>query len=128
MFNHSVSALVSSLKNGVIAKRSSICIAKSNIVESILSVLKDNGYILNYTKNSDDRFFSVYLKYYLNSPVIRDIKVISKPGRRVYCGANDLPVVYDGLGLIILSTSKGVICSVESKNLKVGGELLLKVF
>ena len=128
MFNHSVSALVSSIKNGIIAKRSTVSVYKSNIVESILKVLKDNGYILNYTKDVDSKFLSIHLKYHVGRSSISDISVISKPSRRVYCKFNDIPVVYDGLGIVILSTSKGVLCSVDSNNLKVGGELLLKVF
>jgi small subunit ribosomal protein S8 len=128
MFNHSVSSLVSSIKNGIIAKRSTVSIYRSNIVESILKVLKNNGYILNYAKDVDNKFFSIHLKYYADKPAISDIKVISKPSRRVYCKFDNLPVIYDGLGIIILSTSKGILCSVESTKIKVGGELLLQVF
>ena len=128
MFNHSVSALVSSINNGIKAKRSVISIYRSNIIESILEVLKNNGYIANYTKHVDSKLFSIHLKYHSSGPAISDIKVISKPSKRVYSKFNKIPVVYDGLGAVILSTSKGVLCSTDCKNLKAGGELLLKVF
>jgi small subunit ribosomal protein S8 len=128
MFNHSVSSLVSSIKNGIIAKRSTVSVYRSNIAESILKVLKNNGYISNYSKDVDNKTISIHLKYYTGKSSISDIKVISKPSRRVYCRSNNIPVVYDGLGIVILSTSKGVMCSVDSNNLKAGGELLLQVF
>ncbi|XGA08870.1 MAG: 30S ribosomal protein S8 [Wolbachia endosymbiont of Xenopsylla cheopis] len=98
---------------------------------SVLKILRDEGYITYFDKKEmKSRIFSfiVELKYYNNMPVIHEIKVYSKPGRRIYSTAKAIPRFYNGLGIIILSTSKGVISDFDARKLNVGGEILCGVF
>jgi small subunit ribosomal protein S8 len=129
--NHSISALVTCIKNGQMARKNKIMLDTSKMKKSILDLLKKEGYIKDYSViKGDDNIerLSVELAYHNKIPVIRDIQVISKPGKRSYCGAGDIPSVFSGLGMIVLSTSKGIIFDHEAKKLNVGGELLLKIF
>lgn len=98
---------------------------------SVLKILQDEGYITSFDKKEiKDKIFNIVikLKYYNNMPVIHEIKAYSKPGRRVYSLAKEVPKFYNGLGIIILSTSKGIISDFDAKRLNVGGELLCGVF
>ena len=100
-------------------------------VNKLLDVLKKEGYILNYeTQETKNKIKIIYvsLKYYDGQPVIREIKRISKPGRRVYSRANSIPKVMNGLGLAILSTPKGVMSDTEARKNNVGGEIICRVF
>ena len=128
--NHPVSNLVASLKNGQMAKRKFIEVGASKLVDSILDVLKDEGYIEGYSHKSNGAIkkTEIELRYFNYKPSIREIKVISTPGRRSYSSYNETPKVYNGLGMVILSTSKGVMSDHKARTEKVGGELLLKLF
>lgn len=129
-FNHSISDLVSRIKNGYLAKSLKISCPVSNVRENILKILKEEGYILNYSKNKgiSHDFFDIHLKYHLQAPVVTDIKVVSKPGKRVYCSSEKIPVVKNGLGTVLLSTSSGILADHEARARKIGGEILLKIF
>jgi small subunit ribosomal protein S8 len=129
-FNHSVSDLVARIKNGYMAKKITISSPVSNLRENILHILKNEGYILNYSKIKEDNLekFNIHLKYHFSNPVVNEIKVISTPGRRVYCSADKIPLVKNGLGMVIISTSKGVIADYEARTQKLGGEVLFKIF
>ena len=129
-FNHPVSDLVARIKNGYMANKVSISLPISKLRENILRILKQEGYILNYTKVMEDEKekFNVHLRYHYSNPVINEIEVISKPGRRVYCRADKIPLVKNGLGMVILSTSGGVIADHEAREKKLGGEILFKIF
>ena len=134
--NHSVSDLVCLLKNGQLAKKSFVISSFSKMKESILKILKKEGYIKDFKilkKNTDDNQdsydkISIELSYHNNEPVIKDISIISKPGQRIYSKSVDIPVVYNGLGMVLLSTSKGILSDIEAKEINIGGELLLKIF
>jgi small subunit ribosomal protein S8 len=130
--NHSVSDLATIIRNGYMVKRKVVNSPVSNLRESILKILKEEGYILNYSKLSGDSVseskFVINLKYYQSSPVVTEISVVSKPGKRVYCHADQIPVVKNGLGIIIISTSKGVLADHLARESKIGGEVLLRVF
>jgi len=131
MFNHPVSDLVAIIRNGYMAKRDSVKTTVSKIRENILKILKEEGYILGYSKTvSEDKkeYFNIHLKYSSNQPVINEIKVISKPGKRVYCSFNDIPLVKNGLGMVVISTSKGIIADHQARVQKLGGEVLLTIF
>lgn len=130
-FNHPVSDLVSRIKNGYMAKKAVIASPVSRLRENILHVLKDEGYILNYSKvkeKDEAERFDIHLKYHYSEPVVSEIQVVSKPGRRIYCGAEDLPLVKNGLGMVIISTSQGVIADHDARSKKLGGEILLRIF
>ena len=128
--NHSVSELVCLLKNGQMARKNKVVSAFSKIKQSILDILKREGYIKDFAVVEGESFdkLEIELAYYNGQPVIKEIEIISKPGQRQYSGINNVPVIYNGLGMVILSTSKGVLCDSDAKNANVGGELLLKIF
>ena len=128
--NHAVSELVTCLKNGQLARKERVITSNSNMKIRILDILKKDGFIKEYEVFDNGSFeeIEITLSYVGNKAVIKDIEVLSKPGKRLYSGVEDLPVVYNGLGVVILSTSKGVMADYEAKALGIGGELLLKIF
>ncbi len=129
-FNHSVSDFVARIKNGYMARKSVISSPVSQLREDILRILKAEGYILNYSKVKDGNFekFDIHLKYHFSNPVVSEINVVSKPGKRVYCHANQIPLVKNGLGMVVISTSSGVMMDYEARTKKLGGEILFKIF
>lgn len=130
MMNHAVSQLVTCLKNGQMARKERVITPSSKLKLAILEILKKDGFIKDYEVEDNGAFeiIEISLSYNGLQPVIKDIEVISKPGKRVYSKVEDIPVVYNGLGVVILSTPKGVITDYDAKHLNVGGELLLKIF
>lgn len=129
-FNHSVSDLVARIKNGYLVKKDMISSPSSKLRESILKILKEEGYITNYSKVQDGDFerFDIHLKYHYSKPVVSDIKVVSTPGRRVYCRNDEIPLIKNGLGIVVVSTSQGVVADHEARAKKLGGEILFSVF
>tara|TARA_Y100001970_G_C13456252_1_gene472856 strand:+ start:30 stop:428 length:399 start_codon:yes stop_codon:yes gene_type:complete len=123
--------MLTRIRNGQMRSLNKIEIPFSNFRIKILDVLKKEGYILNYeTSENKNKLKNIFvkLKYYEGQPVIREIKRISKPGRRVYSKANSIPKVLNGLGLAILSTSKGVMSDAEATKNNLGGEIICRVF
>lgn len=130
-FNHPVSDLVSRIKNGYMAKKATISSPVSKLRENILNILKEEGYILNYSRIKEEgsaERFDIHLKYHYSAPVVSEIEVVSKPGRRIYCNADKIPLVKNGLGMVVISTSQGVIADHDARNKKLGGEILFKIF
>jgi small subunit ribosomal protein S8 len=128
--NHPVSQLVTCLKNGQMARKEKVITPGSKLKVSVLEILKKEGFIRDFLVENNGSFdvLEITLSYNGTQAVIKDIEVMSTPGRRVYSKVNDIPIVYNGLGVVVLSTPKGVITDYEAKNLNVGGELLLKIF
>ncbi len=123
--------MFSRIRNGQMRLLNSVVIPSSNFRRNILEILKNEGYIKDYfiEKSKNNKIsLKVNLKYYEGDPVIKEIKRISKPGRRVYSRANSIPRVMNGLGLAILSTPKGVMTDTEAKRNNIGGEIICKVF
>ena len=123
--------MFSRIRNGQMRSLDSIDIPSSNFRKNILKILKEEGYIKDYyiEKSENNKInLKINLKYYEGDPVIKEIKRISKPGRRVYSRANSIPRVMNGLGLAILSTPKGVMTDAEAKKNNIGGEIICKVF
>ena len=119
------------IRNGQMRSLNTVDVPASNFRLKILEVLKTEGYITNYfieKKDNNKRNLKVDLKYYEGSPVIKEIKRISKPGRRVYSRAMSVPKIQNGLGLAILSTPKGVMSDSEARKNNIGGEVLCRVF
>ncbi|MBL7014580.1 MAG: 30S ribosomal protein S8 [Candidatus Marinimicrobia bacterium] len=119
------------IRNGLSAHKRWVDIPSSQLKKRISLVLKEEKYIDDFFFISDGpkEKIRIFLKYdYQNNPVIENIKRISTPGNRVYVGADDVPRVLDGLGVSILSTSKGVLSNKTAAKLKVGGELICEVF
>ena len=126
-----LSDLFSRIRNAQMRNKSIVSSPVSKLRESILEVLKKEGYIRGYsvTKHSSGREeLDIELKYDDKGPVISNITRISKPGRRVYSGAERIPFIHNGLGISIISTSKGVMSDNEARQQKVGGEIICKVF
>ena len=123
--------MFSRIRNGQMRSLNSIDIPSSNFRKNILQILKEEGYIKDYyiEKTENNKInLKINLKYYEGDPVIKEIKRISKPGRRVYSRANSIPRVMNGLGLAILSTPKGVMTDSEAKKNNIGGEIICQVF
>ena len=120
------------IRNGFSAKKRWVDVPSSSLKKRIALVLKEEKYIKDFFFISDGgnkEFIRIFLKYdYQGKPVIENIKRVSRPGLRVYVGAGEAPRVLDGLGISILSTSKGVLSNKKAKQLGVGGELLCEVY
>jgi small subunit ribosomal protein S8 len=120
------------LRNAISAKHKVVEIPSSNLKKSITKILFDKGYILNY-KFVDDELqgsIKIALKYHAETkqPAIRGLKRISSPGLRKYVGSEELPRVLNGLGIAIVSTSRGVMTDKEARTQKIGGEVLCYVY
>ncbi len=123
--------MLTRIRNGQMRSLNKINIPFSNFRLKILEVLKKEGYIIDFDIDNGKKkikFLSVDLKYYEGQPVIKEIKRVSKPGRRVYSKATSIPKVLNGLGLAILSTSKGVMSDTDAVKNNLGGEIICKVF
>ena len=124
--------MLTRIRNGQMRSLNKIEIPYSNFRLKILDVLKKEGYIINFktdiNKKTNIKSLQVDLKYYEGQPVIREIKRISKPGRRVYSKATSIPKILNGLGLAILSTSKGVMSDADAIKNNLGGEIICRVF
>ena len=130
-FTDPIGDMFSRIRNGQMRSLNSVLIPSSNFRENILEILKNEGYIKDYfiEKSENNKItLKVSLKYYEGQPVIKEIKRISKPGRRVYSRAASIPKVMNGLGLSILSTPKGVMSDAEAKKNNIGGEIICRVF
>ena len=130
-FTDPIGDMFSRIRNGQMRLLNSINIPSSNFRKNILIILKEEGYIKDYyiEKSENNKInLKINLKYYEGDPVIKEIKRISKPGRRVYSRANSIPRVMNGLGLAILSTPKGVMSDTEARKNNIGGEIICRVF
>lgn len=129
--NYRLAEVLSIIKNGQQARLSTVRYPASKFIGRVLDVLKGEGYIEDFSKEdigSGKSDFVIQLKYFEGSSVIKDMQCISKPGRRVYCEISKLPRYYNGLGIAILSTSKGVMSDFDARQANVGGEVLCSVF
>ena len=123
--------MLTRIRNGQMRSLNKIEIPFSNFRLKILEVLKKEGYIINFNiSDGKNKIKSILvdLKYYEGQPVIKEIRRVSKPGRRVYSRANSIPKVLNGLGLAILSTSKGVMSDAEATKNNLGGEIICRIF
>jgi small subunit ribosomal protein S8 len=123
--------MLTRIRNGQMAGLESISMPASRLRVNVLDVLQREGYIRGYFEEelrAGIRELRVELKYDNGKPVIREINRISRPGRRIYAKIADLPKVYNGLGISILSTPRGVLSDTEARTANVGGEVLCKVF
>ena len=123
--------MITRIRNAQMRMLNNVRIPGSKFREKILDVLKQEGYIADYKllSDSDNKgSLSVDLKYSNGLPVIKEIKRISKPGRRVYVRATSIPKIQNGLGLAIVSTSIGIMTDNDARSKNVGGEIICKVF
>ena len=123
--------MLTRIHNGQRARKDQISSPASKLRSNVLDVLKREGYIRDYSQRELRPGISemkIQLKYHEGEPVIRQISRVSKPGRRVYSKIKDLQRVYNGLGIAILSTPRGVLSDNEARDQNVGGEVLCQVF
>ena len=121
-----IADLLTRIRNGQSARKSSVTVASSKLKTAILKVLKDEGYIANFSLGEDDGkpFLTIDLKYYEGRPVIDRIERVSRPGLRIYRSKNDIPRVLGGMGTVIVSTPKGVMTDKAAQAIGQGGEVL----
>ena len=129
--NDPIGDMLARIRNAQLRRRPKVATPASNMRARVLDVLAEEGYIRGYTRvEQKDKTpeFEIELKYNNGQPAIREIRRVSKPGRRVYSPVRDLPTVANGLGLAILSTPKGVMPDWKAREENVGGEVLCSVF
>ena len=129
--NDPIGDMLTRIRNAQMRGKSTVSTPASKLRGWVLDVLADEGYIRGYEKTTGENghpAIEISLKYYEGTPVIRELKRVSKPGRRVYMGVNDIPQVRQGLGVSIVSTSKGVMSDANARAANVGGEVLCTVF
>lgn len=123
--------MLTRIRNAQMRQKTVVATPASKLRGHVLDVLKEEGYIRDYAQVDYDGGKSEYeieLKYFDGQPVIKDLKRISKPGRRVYSSVRNLPTIANGLGVAILSTPKGVMSDSKARDENVGGEILCSVF
>ncbi|MBW1678357.1 MAG: 30S ribosomal protein S8 [Deltaproteobacteria bacterium] len=123
--------MLTRIRNANMAKHSKVDVPASKMKISVAKILKDEGYIKNYKliKDRKDGILRIYLKYdEFNEGVIVGLKRLSKPGRRIYVKKDSIPLILNGMGIAVLSTSKGMLADREAKKLNVGGELLCSLW
>ena len=122
--------MLTRIRNGQQARKDSILTPASKLRSNVLDVLQREGYIRGYSEEelAGHKGLRIELKYFEGQPAIQHLARVSKPGRRVYSGATDLPRVRNGLGTVIVSTPRGVLSDVEAREHNVGGEVLAEVF
>jgi len=126
-----IADMLTRIRNGLMAGKEKVDIPSSSLKEDIARILKEEGYITNYRVIADNKqgILRVTLKYSEpETPAIVQLQRISKPGRRVYVGAKDVPKVLSGMGVAILSTSRGVFTDNDSRKQNIGGEVLCYVW
>lgn len=131
MVNDPIGDMIARIKNAATRKRSKVLTPASKMRQRVLDVLQSEGYIRGYSLVQQPGAFpefEIELKYFDGEPVIAEISRVSKPGRRVYSSIGDLKPVKNGLGIAILSTSKGVMSDTAAKDANVGGEVLCQVY
>ena len=131
MMNDPLGDMLTRIRNAQMRGKSTVKTPASKLRAWVLDVLASEGYIRSYEKSATDNGqgeLTISLKYFEGTPVIREIKRVSKPGRRVYMSVQDIPVVRNGLGVSIVSTPKGVMSDAAARSANVGGEVLCTVF
>jgi small subunit ribosomal protein S8 len=125
-----ISDMLTRIRNAHMRSKNKVAIPTSRLRERVLEVLQKEGYIRGFAVIEKDgkSEIEVELKYFDGAPVIKEIQRVSKPGRRVYASVETLPSVFNGLGISILSTPKGVMSDQEARAQNVGGEVLCTVF
>ncbi|MFC4255279.1 30S ribosomal protein S8 [Altererythrobacter xixiisoli] len=122
--------MLTRIRNGQRAKKDSVLSPASKLRANVLEVLQREGYIRGYSEDltGAHKALRIELKYFEGEPAIKHVARVSKPGRRVYSGSKELPIIRNGLGITIVSTPRGVLSDNEARSQNVGGEVLAEVF
>ena len=126
-----IADMLTRIRNGLQARHESVDVPASNLKAEILRVMKAEGYIKNYKVlgEGEKKFIRIFLKYTKDGkPALKGLRRISKPGRRIYSGFNEIPYVMNGLGISVVSTSKGILTDKEARLNRVGGEILCSIW
>jgi small subunit ribosomal protein S8 len=129
--NDPLGDMLTRIRNAQMRRRPKVATPASSLRARVLDVLAEEGYIRGYSRvelKGEMPQFEIELKYYNGQPAIREIERISKPGRRVYSPVKDIPTVFNGLGVAILSTPKGVMSDAKAREANVGGEVICSIF
>ncbi len=130
MMTDPIADMLTRIRNAGMARQRRVDMPVSKLKTEIARLLKDNAYIHDYKLLDDGKHgvLRLYLKYYQEKPIIRELKRVSKPGLRRYVGVEEIPRVRNGLGMAVISTSRGVMTDREARAAKIGGELLAIVY
>lgn len=129
MLNDPIADMLTRIRNAALQKHRYVDVRASKLITSILSVMKETGFVLDFVNNENQKDIRVFLRYHLNKfSLIQGLKRVSSPGRRIYIGWQDVPVVQNGLGLAVVSTSKGVMSGQKAKHEKIGGEFICTIW
>ncbi len=125
-----IADMLTRIRNGCLAKHERIEMPSSKLKVNIAKILKDEGFILNHKVSKDGKqgILKIFLRYADGEPVIMGLKRISKPGRRIYCRHDNIPRIMGGLGVAIISTSKGMLTDQQAREAGVGGEVICAVW
>ncbi len=117
------------IRNGQMAGKKEVTLPSSKIKTAVAEVMKQEGYIESFEVGGEEKKpeLTIRLRYYEGQPVIETIRRVSRPGLRIYRGANDIPKFKDGLGVVIVSTNQGVLTDRAARKAKVGGELICEI-
>ena len=129
--NDPIGDMLARIRNAQERGKSKVSVPHSKLRENVLNVLQGEGFIRGFAvvqQGNNKAEIEVELKYFDGAPVIRELRRVSKPGRRVYASVTTLPTVFNGLGISILSTPKGVMSDADARAQNVGGEVLCTVF
>ncbi len=126
----SVIDLIIRIKNGYMASRTEVTVPVTKVKLEVLKKLVASGYIASYEVEEDGhkRIATLKLQYENKRPAMMDVKIMSKPGRRIYVQSSEIPKVVNGIGICILSTNNGILTGKEAKKANVGGELLFNIW
>ena len=130
-FTDPIADMITRIRNAQLRKLNTVSIPNSKFRARILDVLREEGYISDYKFISDKKnkgSLLVDLKYNNGFPVIKEIRRVSKPGRRIYAKADSIPKIQSGLGIAIVSTSMGIMTDNNARSKNIGGEIICKVF
>ena len=124
-----IADMLTRIRNGLARKKVSVSMQSSGLKEAIAKVLQDEGFVDGFEIKEVNRkkTLSITLRYHDGEPVIEQLSRVSRPGRRMYCSANDMPRLNDGLGVIVISTSKGVMSDRQARSEGIGGEVICSV-
>lgn len=126
MLTDPIADMLTRIRNAHLALHKEVSVPRSKMKESLAAILKQEGYVDDV--KVDDMSINIALKYHEGKPAISGLKRVSKPGRRVYVGSSQIPRVQNGLGICIVSTSRGVLDGVTAHDQKVGGELVCEIW
>ena len=123
--------MLTRIRNGQMSSLKEVVSPSSKLRLSVLKILKEQGFVKDFVASKDDKGFdqvTIVLKYSNSKPAIKEMARVSKPSRRVYAKSKDLPKFYNGLGIVVISTPKGVMTDHDARKANLGGEILAKVF